>query len=88
MSIRIRFAKWIAPGLIEKAAVYDLLKDPAAVRVNYLRGTIACQNLIDEAVAPYIAVLRSIASQRTPFANATVNRMADMAEAAVKRENA
>ena len=29
----------------------DLLKDPVAVRVNFLRGSIACQPLIDEAVA-------------------------------------
>lgn len=34
-----------------EARALDLLKDPAAVRVNYLRGNIACQPLIDEAVA-------------------------------------
>ncbi|HEV7319443.1 MAG TPA: hypothetical protein VGO04_12645 [Ensifer sp.] len=35
----------------ELAEVSDLLKDPAAVRINYLRGEIACQSLIDEARA-------------------------------------
>ncbi|MCC6481426.1 MAG: hypothetical protein IT554_03345 [Sphingomonadaceae bacterium] len=29
----------------------ELLKDPAAVRVNFLRGSIACQPLIDEAIS-------------------------------------
>ncbi len=33
-----------------EARIADLLKDPAAVRVNYLRGGIACQNLINEAL--------------------------------------
>lgn len=33
-----------------EARMLDLLKAPAAVRVNYLRGNIACQPLIDEAV--------------------------------------
>lgn len=33
----------------ELANFRALLKDPAAVRVNYLRGDIACQSLIDEA---------------------------------------
>lgn len=34
----------------ERARLDALLRDPAAVRVNYLRGGIACQHLIDEAV--------------------------------------
>lgn len=33
-----------------EAKMLALLKDPAAVRINYLRGDIACQALIDEAV--------------------------------------
>lgn len=33
----------------ELAGIVGLLKDPAAVRINYLRGDIACQPLIDEA---------------------------------------
>ncbi|KSV78957.1 hypothetical protein N182_18330 [Sinorhizobium sp. GL2] len=33
----------------EVAEVREKLKDPAAVRINYLRGDIACQPLIDEA---------------------------------------
>lgn len=32
-----------------EARMAEILKDPAAVRVNYLRGGIACQPLIDEA---------------------------------------
>lgn len=35
--------------MVEQDHVAALLKDPAAVRVNYLRGGIACQALIDEA---------------------------------------
>ncbi len=33
----------------EIADLAALLKDPAAIRINYLRGDIACQPLIDEA---------------------------------------
>lgn len=36
--------------LAERERMLAALKDPAAVRVNYLRGQIACQTLIDEAV--------------------------------------
>jgi len=36
--------------LAERSAISTLLKDPSAVRINYLRGDIACQVLIDEAV--------------------------------------
>ena len=35
----------------ERERTANLLKDPAAVRLNYLRGDIACQTLIDEAIA-------------------------------------
>lgn len=34
---------------VAHAKMATLLKDPAAVRVNYLRGDIACQGLIHEA---------------------------------------
>lgn len=41
----------LAERTATEARIADLLKDPAAVRLNYLRGGIACQSLIDEAVA-------------------------------------
>lgn len=34
----------------ERERWINVLRDPAAVRINYLRGNIACQTLIDEAV--------------------------------------
>lgn len=36
--------------MAEREHTAELLKDPAAVRINYLRGDIACQHLIAEAV--------------------------------------
>lgn len=48
---RLDSVKEIARALMaERERMASLLRDPAAVRVNYLRGDIACQALIDEAV--------------------------------------
>lgn len=51
--MEFRAAVWEAGRLIkaERDRIEDLLKNPAAVRQNYLRGDIACQMLIDEAAA-------------------------------------
>ncbi|MEN3145721.1 hypothetical protein ABCW43_00240 [Neorhizobium sp. IRAMC:178] len=45
-----------------EAKMLALLKDPAAVRINYLRGDIACQALIDEAVLAEREACAKIAS--------------------------
>ncbi len=44
-----------------------LLKDPAAVRVNYLRGDIACQNLIAEARRKALEEAADIIRARMPL---------------------
>lgn len=36
--------------LVEREAIEDLLKNPVAVRLNYLRGGIACQGIIEDAI--------------------------------------
>lgn len=50
----------------EQDKMEALLKDPAAVRVNYLRGGIACQPLIDDAVAKEREACAQVAETRSP----------------------
>jgi len=76
MTLRIKIAKWLAPEVFR-------------ARDEWEYYAIICQETGMEWSTKAMSrgfTLRKIASQRTPKANATVNRMADMAEAALKGE--
>jgi hypothetical protein len=76
MSIKLRLAQWLAPEVFRS-------------RDNWKAVSQHWQGAADRWSVKAVQrgfTLRKIASQRTPHANATVNRMADMAEAELKGE--
>lgn len=74
MSIRIKLAKWLAPEWEDEFWEMDaLLASVSTERAKAVAEEVALTHALQE-----------IRAQRTAKANATVNRMADMANAALR----
>lgn len=80
MTIRERIADWISGGALTRARrAQRLFLDDSKTAMTML-------NKLARNSSGRIEALRKIAAQRTPKANATVNRMADIAEEALRDE--
>lgn len=80
MSIRIKIAKWLEPELVERA------KNLEDLNGRILENSTKFQTLAFRAIeriGTLERAMRQISSARTPGANATVKRMADIADAAL-----
>lgn len=80
MGIRAKIANWLAPELAEYATFWEQANENNIVWRHRVQAECG---ILKELMVDYRVALRKISEQRTANANATVKRMASIAETAL-----